>query len=201
MTNMALLVVDMEEHIRDKGRGWGQDSIADDPVRRRVAEALQQKLHETREASGLVVFSMNVIYPDAQYALEHDAPCMNCDASPEWGIETRLAGFLDHQHDPFEPVIFKPGYAGDVFLGSTLAEYLRLKGINEILLAGYSTHKCVLSTAVGARLEGFNVTLLEECVYPPIETEKAKRLWVDKLNDPEEYGVRRALRYIGKAYH
>jgi nicotinamidase-related amidase len=77
-------------------------------------------------------------------------------------------GELDAPGGPFWPVMIEP--VGDEWLvnkttkdtfetNPDLADRLRAAGIDELELVGCQSENCVRSTALGARAEGFKVTL------------------------------------------
>ncbi|WP_052144861.1 isochorismatase family protein [Halalkalibacter okhensis] len=51
------------------------------------------------------------------------------------------------------------------FFGTELADYLRSKGINTIIIFGESTSGCVRATVVDAYSNGFHPVVVEECCF------------------------------------
>lgn len=179
----ALLVVDI-----DYSCGWDQYGIQNDPDKQKIAEELKKLLRNWREKKGIIAF---VTFPgdvDGQeFQLEKTQlkvgsllstakKCLVCDRG-----SGRLAEFLEHRHGTeFEAAFVKK--TCDAFTNNALAAYFRSKNVKEILLAGCSTGACVMDTAIGAVQAGFNVTLIEKCVYPPFGDEKEpKKYWTNKV--------------------
>lgn len=108
--------------------------------------------------------------------------CLGCDRM----VEEKIAAFLEHRHyqDAFEPVFTKDEC--DAFSNPLLAEYLRSENVEEVLLMGCSTEACILHTAQGALEAGFNVTLLEKCVYPQFQNEYTKQRWLIWATPPKQ---------------
>lgn len=103
------------------------------------------------------------------------AGCVVCDLPSD----QRLAKFLRHKHgNGFEPVFRKS--TGDAFTNPHLADFLRSRGVNRVILAGCFTHECVRASARGAVWNGFAVTLLKDCSYP-------------RYNDDHEYDCWRGM--------
>lgn len=106
-----------------------------------------------------------------------DADCNQCLACDIVGDKSRLAEFLEHRClNPQEPTFTKAQV--DAFTNKRLAPYLRLREVDETVLAGCFTFGCVEATAVGAVGEKFNVTLLSDCVYPPFSKDLSPELWL-----------------------
>lgn len=123
----------------------------------------------------------------AQTAKDSQNPkCIICDGLPE---RSRLASFLEHKHEtPFEAAFIKK--ESNAFTNRGLAPYLHSKGVKEVVLVGCNTFQCVLYTAIGALKAGFNVTLLEECSYPPFNNDEGrystKKYWLERAMEGSE---------------
>lgn len=173
----ALLVIDI-----DRCDGWDSDieELDDDMNRKQVALAIMETLEKWRASNAIIVFIVlvNLEHPKpkhtAQAAMARKrSKCIVCDL-PE---DLRLAGFLEHRHGAgFEPAFIKR--TGDAFSNSELSDFLRSKGVTKVVLAGCNTFMCVQETALGAARNGFGVTLLERCTYPPFSDDEEKQVWI-----------------------
>lgn len=190
----ALLVVDVEDDY-----GWGPDESRYGLIQSRVAANIKNALARFRSEGKQVIF---VVYPFysgygfrdrvqleksrmpvndwrrwfgqlsswAQTDFEKPSTCFVCETPHP------LAPFLDHHHDPFEPVFFKND--PDAFENPALAAYLREQEVISISLAGCSTTCCVRHTATGALKNGFNVKLLRGCVHYPFKDTADEQKWL-----------------------
>jgi len=65
------------------------------------------------------------------------------------------------ERDPADLVLQKPGY--DAFHLTPLDDYLRLRGVRTLLLAGVMTDVCVWHTVSGAVHRNYRVAVLRDC--------------------------------------
>ena len=80
-------------------------------------------------------------------------------ADPVWNS----AIFAPLAPEPDELVIYKVRASG--FFGTPLDAYLVELGIDTLILCGNSTSGCVRATCVDAKMHGYAVAVVEECVF------------------------------------
>ncbi len=180
----ALLVVDIDHY-----NGWKPEDVVLDSEKERVAKAIKQTLDDERAKESVVAFVIVDWYDATGQETQiqaahrcHTEPkdqkggCIVCDRSD---VE-RLAAFLEHRHE-IEAAFIKK-YC-DAFTNYGLAKYLHSAGIKEIMLAGCYTSICILDTTRGALQNGFHVTLLDNCTYPPFENMPDKKGWIQRAKN------------------
>ena len=166
----AFLVVDIHGCF-----GWYAEQIEVDQTKKQVALATKNKLKEARRGGEIIIFAMMPDCGGQEFQISKNRKCIGCDTADP------LAEFLEHRHGyEYEAVFYKN--RSNAFINLNLAEYLRSKSVTEIVLLGCTTFGCVLSTALGALENGFNVTLPADCTYPPLETYyegNGKKQWLE----------------------
>jgi len=80
------------------------------------------------------------------------------------GAGPDMNGFVDVIAPKKGELVLRKAFAS-AFFGTSLATYLRIRGVDTILLAGASTSGCVRSTAVDGHSHGFSVFPVEECCF------------------------------------
>ena len=205
----ALLVIDVESDY-----GWKADTGKYEETQLRVAKNIKATLDKLRGERTEIIFVTFPFFGDYDLAeraqlvrasfpfedweawfqklpngykslkLNFKRPnsCLACEnPSP-------LAPFLEHRHDPFEPVFFKN--KTDAFTNRSLIRYLNKRNTKSIGLAGCSTTCCVRDTACGAVKEGLSVELLQDCIYSPFDSsccQKSEWLNTVRSNVPKIY--------------
>ena len=163
----ALIIIDIDNH-----NGWRHEpSFGGEESRQSVASAIEKTLCQARSASIPIIF---VVFP---YGKNPERGWKNRISSEE--SQRHLPAFLNHRRRA-EPIFFKVGC--DAFRDPCFAEKLRAKGIDKLLMAGCDTPHCVQQTVFGAAREGFEVYILEECIYPRFAAEKEKVMWLHRMN-------------------
>jgi len=163
------------------------------------ARAAAARLLAAARAAGIPVMHTNVAYEPGGAdggVFFRKLPALE---SFERGRHPELAAFAEGlEPRPGEPVFTKQ-YAS-AFFGTRLAEALREKGIDTLLIAGLSTSGCVRASAVDACQHGFVPLVVREAVgdrHPaPHEASlfdlQAKYAEVISLADAEAYLARLA---------
>jgi nicotinamidase-related amidase len=142
-TSAALVVIDLQ-----KGT-VGLPTVH--PAEEIISRAAQ--LARAFRSRGLPVVLVHVTAPAPGRT---DAGIPNFPRPADW---TELAPELD-QH-PDDHVVTKQ--RGGAFLGTNLDDYLRQRGVTQVVLAGISTSAGVESTARSAYDLGYNVVLVQGC--------------------------------------
>jgi nicotinamidase-related amidase len=75
-----------------------------------------------------------------------------------WGAEV----VSELKPQPEDYLILKRRY--DVFFGTELDLYLRELGVTELIITGVLTDVCVMSTAIGAYMRGYKITVPQNAV-------------------------------------
>ncbi len=142
----ALVIVDMLKDFVD-----GQLA---NPRAQRIVEPLQRLLDHAREEGWVVVFSNDAHKPD----------------DPElkvWGehaMEGTPGAAVIEELEPREGEIVSPKRTYGAFDETGLAEQLRERGVEEVVIAGQHTHICVRHSSYGALRNGFEVTVPRDAV-------------------------------------
>ena len=127
------------------------------------ARVAAEKLLGLARAAGILVMHTNVVYERGGAdggVFFRKLPAL---ASFERGRHPELAAFAEGLEPlPGERVISKQ-YAS-AFFGTGLAEALRLRSVDTVLIAGVSTSGCVRATAVDACQHGFVPLVVREAV-------------------------------------
>ncbi len=166
----ALLIIDM-----DYSEGWSPDKIIDQPKRQSVATSLKKTIAMARRKNIKIVFVIynSSLFEAGQKQFKCDKKCSGCICCKR----NKLAEFLEHR--AAEPIFIKNN--SDAFTNTELTLFLRSLEIRELLLCGCYTNDCVMETAKGAVKEGFNITLLNDAIYPPFYDAIAKEYWLDQM--------------------
>ena len=169
----ALLVIDVQP-----GFGW-TDQLSDVESReqrlvgRNIVGALSRYRALDKKVIFVVLPGLENPIPAGQNILE---PWLICNS----GIyDAKLPKFLCHKHSPFESVFVK--FWANAFENLELAPHLHCDGVTDLYLAGCCTSACVMSTAVGAVQNGFNVFLMADCSYPMFADKQEQTEWLDEV--------------------
>jgi nicotinamidase-related amidase len=153
----ALIIVDMLKDFVD-------GELAN-PRAQRIVEPLQQLLAHAREEGWVVVFSNDAHKPD----------------DPElkvWGehaMEGTPGAQVIDEVEPREAEIVSPKRTYGAFDETGLAEQLRERGVDEVVIAGQHTHICVRHSSYGALRNGFEVTVPRDavCAFEGVDEDDA----------------------------
>lgn len=178
MGSDALLVIDI-----DSADQWADNITGLTKEMKKVALAIENELEVWRKTGKLIIF---VIFPEADYEganyqiKDRGRGCLGCNLV----LPDHLASFLKHRHGAdFEPVFSKE--RNDAFSNPNLGKFLRKQGVTKLWLTGYSTWACVLKTAQGAVKHGFEVALIESCIYPQfLKNFDTKENWLNSVSRP-----------------
>ncbi len=88
--------------------------------------------------------------------------------APRLDADLLLRGELQ-SYGPNEWVCYKPRWGA--FSGTRMAEYLRARGLDSVLICGISFSRCVLSSVIGASEQDFRVGLVTDATTEVYETE------------------------------
>ncbi len=153
----ALIVVDMLKDFVD-------GELAN-PRAQRIVEPLKRLLAHAREDGWVVVFSNDAHKPD----------------DPElkvWGEHamegTPGAAVIDELR-PREGELISPKRTYGAFDETGLAEQLKEKGVDEVVITGQHTHICVRHSSYGALRHGFDVTVPRDavCAFEGVDEDDA----------------------------
>jgi nicotinamidase-related amidase len=153
----ALIIVDM---LKDFVGG----ELAN-PRAQRIIPALERLLAHAREAGWVVVFSNDAHRP----------------GDPElkvWGehaMEGTPGAEVIPELEPREGEIVSPKRHYGAFDETRLAEELRERGVEEVVIAGQHTHICVRHSSYGALKAGFDVTVPRDavCAFEGVDEDDA----------------------------
>jgi nicotinamidase/pyrazinamidase len=158
----ALLIVDVQNDFCRGGALAVPDGDAVVPVINRVAERFA--------AAGRPVFASRDWHPhDSEHFVDGGGPwprhCVQNSRGAEFHPDLRL---------PPSTLIVSKGqertstgydaFDGRLADGEPLADALRARGVRHLVIGGLATDYCVVHSALGARREGFDVTVLEDAV-------------------------------------
>ncbi len=142
----ALVIVDMLKDFVD-------GELAN-PRAQRIVEPLSRLLAHARENGWVVVFSNDAHKPD----------------DPElkiWGehaMEGSPGAEVIEELVPREGELVSPKRTYGAFDETGLAEQLRERGVDEVVITGQHTHICVRHSSYGALRHGFDVTIPRDAV-------------------------------------
>ncbi|MDH7577981.1 MAG: isochorismatase family cysteine hydrolase [Bacillota bacterium] len=149
MAEKAFIIIDMlNDFVREQGALYVGEAG------RRIIPAIARELAKAREEGWPVIY---VCDQHQQEDREFEMFPPHCLAGSKGGeVCTELAPRTG------DLVVYKRRYSG--FYGTDLDLCLRERGIQELVLTGVCTNICVLYTAADARMRGYGVTVLKECV-------------------------------------
>lgn len=172
----ALLVIDMQKDFCARGgylEGIVAKGLADEAVEtlRKPIGPLRQVLDASREASLIVIYTIECHWPDLS-----DLPDNKRDGAARVGAPIGSEGPLGRllvrgeegceiveELAPLagEHVVHKPGKGA--FFATDLDHILRNRGITHLIFSGITTDCCVLATRFEARYRGYHTLMLEDC--------------------------------------
>ncbi len=142
----ALIIVDMLKDFVD-------GELAN-PRAQRIVAPLQRLLAHARENGWVVVFSNDAHRPDDPELKVWGEHAM--EGTPGAHVIDALA--------PREGEIVSPKQVYGAFDETGLADELRERGVDEVVIAGQHTHICVRHSSYGALRHGFDVTIPRDAV-------------------------------------
>ena len=153
----ALVIVDMLKDFVD-------GELAN-PRAQRIVEPLQRLLAHARENGWVVVFSNDAHRPDDPELKVWGEHAM--EGTPGAEVIDELA--------PREGEIVSPKRSYGAFDETGLAEQLRERGVDEVVIAGQHTHICVRHSSYGALRHGFEVTVPRDavCAFEGVDEDDA----------------------------
>ncbi len=153
----ALVIVDMLKDFVD-------GELAN-PRAQRIVEPLSRLLAHAREKNWAIVFSNDAHKPDdpelkiwGEHAME---------GTPGARVIDELA--------PREGEIVSPKRSYGAFDETGLAELLRERGVDEVVITGQHTHICVRHSSYGALKSGFDITVPRDavCAFEGVDEDDA----------------------------
>jgi nicotinamidase-related amidase len=163
----ALLVIDIQRDFAAPdgamARG-GADMASIGPA----VEQAKRLVAAARAAGVLRVFTRAVTAPDRETAVGREAKARRGQDGPDVCAEgTPGAAFVEPLPRADDLVVTKPRYSA--FAGTGLAETLKGKGIDTLVLCGLTTECCVQSSAWDAFERDFHVVIAADAVaaYQP----------------------------------
>ena len=153
----ALIIVDMLKDFVD-------GELAN-PRAQRIVEPLRRLLEHARENGWVVVFSNDAHKPgDPELKIwgEHAM-----EGAPGAQVIDELA--------PREEEIISPKRTYGAFDETGLADELRERGVEEVVITGQHTHICVRHSSYGALRSGFEITVPRDavCAFEGVDEEDA----------------------------
>jgi nicotinamidase-related amidase len=153
----ALIIVDMLKDFVD-------GELAN-PRAQRITEPLRRLLDHARESGWVVVFSNDAHRPD----------------DPElkiWGehaMEGSPGAQVIEELVPHEGELVSPKRTYGAFDETGLAEELRERGVDEVVITGQHTHICVRHSSYGALRNGFEITIPRDavCAFEGVDEDDA----------------------------
>ena len=142
----ALVIVDMLKDF--------VDGALANPRAQAIVDPLQRLLEHARREGWVVVFSNDAHRPDDPELKVWGEHAM--EGTPGAAVIDELA--------PREGEIVSPKRTYGAFDETGLAEQLRERGVEEVVIAGQHTHICVRQSSYGALRHGFDVTIPRDAV-------------------------------------
>jgi maleamate amidohydrolase len=161
------------------------------------ARSATERLLGLARAAGIPVMHTNVVYEPGGSdggVFFRKLPAL---ASFERGRHPELAAFAEGlEPRPDEPV-FSKQYAS-AFFGTGLAEALRARAVDTVLIAGVSTSGCVRATAVDACQHGFVPLVVREAVGDRHPAPHEANLFDLQAKYAEVIGLAEAEHYLAR---
>jgi len=159
----ALLIVDLQ-HMYTRGpRGTGLEAVA----------ATRRVLDEARDL-GLPIYHTYVGYPAG--AVDAGVWGMKCPGLRE-NVRGTQACALDPMVEPLDGETVIEKRAPSAFFDTGLADMLRQRGVDTVVVCGTSTSGCVRASVVDGVSHGFRMIVPEECVSDRSEPSHAAALF------------------------
>lgn len=143
----ALLIIDMQRHFCDKSSGFfvpGSD---------RLAEKIKGLVDIFRRHDRPVIFTRHIDSDDPDNLMLRWWAEKITEKDP-------MSMVVDILEVDKSPVVIKHQYDG--FLGTSLDELLREKGIRQVVICGVLTNLCCETTARSAFMRGYEVYFVED---------------------------------------
>jgi len=156
----ALVVVDAQnDFMKPSGKLYAKDS-------EKIIPAIKKLLSKARDAGATIVFTQDWhVKDDPEFKIwgEHTV-------AGTWGAE------IVEELKPGEAdiIIRKPSY--DAFYSTPLDHILRSKGIKKLILTGLLGNICVLCTAIGAAVRGYELVIPVDAVFSLSEFDQVSSL-------------------------
>jgi nicotinamidase-related amidase len=138
---------------------------------RRIAPAIA-RLRERARVSGIPVVYVNDMRGD--WETDQSAFLERCGADRARGKSVTEA--LCPEPDDY--FLFKPKHSG--FYSTSLAEFLQVKSIEELILTGTTSHQCVLFTAMDAYVRDYRIVVPVDCIGAPTPVQTRHALFILK---------------------
>jgi nicotinamidase-related amidase len=156
----ALLVIDVQNDFASPEGFFAQNGL-DVSLGHAVVEPIAALVERVRPLGVHIVYTKSVRTQPQPQRLTPSRPFYAGGtpfASGSWGVE------LDERLSPApgETVLEKPRYS--VFQRTALADELRARGVDTVLLAGITTNCCIDSSMRDAYMLDFNVVVVADCV-------------------------------------
>jgi nicotinamidase-related amidase len=153
----ALIIVDMLKDFVD-------GELAN-PRAQRITEPLRRLLDHARESGWVVVFSNDA----------HRADDPELKIWGEHAMEGSAGAEVIEELAPRDAELVSPKRAYGAFDETGLAEELRERGVDEVVITGQHTHICVRHSSYGALRNGFEITIPRDavCAFEGVDEEDA----------------------------
>jgi ureidoacrylate peracid hydrolase len=152
----ALLVIDIQKDFCDPDFACGKSGRDLSPIQNMVAERLLPFLQRSRAANVRTVY-LAAHYPMGKFSADGLAE-LCVEGSP--GVELYMV--RPDANSTRERILFKSEL--DAFTNPELHSWLAAGKVEQILIAGVLTDRCVRATVVGARSMGYRVIVLSDLV-------------------------------------
>ena len=153
----ALVIVDMLKDFVD-------GELAN-PRAQRIVEPLRRLLDHAREQGWVVVFSNDA----------HRAEDPELKVWGEHAMEGTPGAQVIEELEPREGEIVSPKRTYGAFDDTGLADELRERGVEEVVITGQHTHICVRHSSYGALRNGFEITVPRDavCAFEGVDEDEA----------------------------
>lgn len=88
------------------------------------------------------------------FIIQHAGDKVFAEGTEDWQL------YPDLRYSPEDVIVAK--HKPDAFLGTSLQEHLKSRGVTRVVTAGFVTHGCVRATSLGARSLGYQVVLAHD---------------------------------------
>jgi len=166
----ALIIVDAQNDFCSQGGCFDQLASSDMNMTKLCLDNLGRLLAASRQAKVMIIYIQATNHPAAIFKsaadLARKVEYLNPESSlmcidGEWGH--RIVDKLKPL--PNEIIIRK--HRHNSFVGTELDVLLRSNGIKTLIVTGFATERCVLSTVTGAIAHDYYVVVPKDCVASP----------------------------------